>query len=273
MRKGTARRTAFTDINKVMLTKPLTQKLKLLRATSTEEDAVSLVEILIAGFIIVLIALSTIAVLTNSFRSQTNLENRSKATQIAQETIAIAKQSSYRRLYTPTQSQPTDYFSASTISPKCRPDARISSSGELAYLGGKIAWQPLDYASLSPESEQKEFPGISYCSKKTFGQKESREVGANFYVQTDVIRLGFSSLDGFSKADAGADANDEIRAKRVIVTVRWQDVKTGPDTFDEVVMHYTVTPSPMECKISSVFDSEVVPVRQNAIGNGEFGCY
>lgn len=67
------------------------------------ENGFELVEVVVAGIIILLVLLSTAYGLSGAFRSSAGVENHNKAVQLAANIVAIAKQSSYRSLWVTTE--------------------------------------------------------------------------------------------------------------------------------------------------------------------------
>lgn len=227
-----------------------------MKSDPKNEEAFSIVEIMIAAIVIMIVLLSTAVGLTSAFRSSATIENHNKAVQLANEVVAISKQSSYRKLYTELQDV------SATIDPdnpgknllfdppvgkregKCVPQNQIAPAGSI----------PPNTLRVSTGEDGTPFSGLVYCAKKQFGPA-GKKIGTSFYVQTQIVYLTTAQA-----SDDNASTSPAIRstgtgnyyAKRVYVTVRWQDVASGTDSdgdpkWNEYITSYTKTPSPSDC--------------------------
>lgn len=236
------------------------------------ESGITLVELLVAITMLAIIVLFSSNMFISSFRKNANMENRNKATQIANEQIAIAKQSPYKRLYTPTQSTPGSMFVMNgSVPEKCLPDARVGNANSQRF-GGYNVQQPLDYTTNASFNDYREFKGLVYCQEKWMGQKEADQVGTSFWVQTDIVYLNETTSDMPTRIQAGnPPAVEKTRAKRVVVTVRWRDTESGEDGGpNQVSMQTTITPKLWECPATMITDQGTNT--KKAKDKGLYGC-
>lgn len=191
----------------------------------TKEHGFEIAEALVASVVIMIVLVSTAFGLSSSFRSSASVENHNKAVQLANEVIAVSKQSSYRKLYVATQDVTSDLFGAG----KCDPQSTVPA-GTTRVLTGQ---------------DNAPFPGLKYCVSKKFGGNTG--IGSTFYIQTQIVYLKTaSSYDASSNSDAFV-TNGDYYAKRVYVTIRWQDVAAGADNWSSYVASFTASPSPSDC--------------------------
>ena len=193
------------------------------------EDAFTIAEIMIAAIIIMIVLLATAYGLTSSFKSAATIENTTKANQITNDVIAIAKQSSYRKLYLNDRST-----TPSTLigNGKCDVATTTPSGTVLAQTG-----------------DGDPFEGLAYCQTKRFSINGDtpQAVGTTFYIQTQISFITAQAAFDSSTSSGTAVSNGRYAAKRVYVTVRWQDVSSGTGAWNTVVASYTKTPAPSEC--------------------------
>lgn len=245
----------------------------LLRQQHQSEEGLSLVELLIAITILAIVVLFSSNLFVNSFRTSATMENRSKALQIAQDVIAVGEQSPYRKLYTPRMSIDPDMFNVdnSPTNERCQTDPRLSSTDPTKF-GGTIVKPPTDY-SLDPAwSEHREFKGLIYCQKRYFGQENAEQVGTTFYVQTDIIFSSLETSDTPSRVEAGGTpAAENIKGKRIVVTVRWKDTHSGESDINKIVLQQTVLPNAWDCPVGHVTPPPTSG-SGNATQNGLLGC-
>jgi hypothetical protein len=201
---------------------------------SEPEKAFSVVEALVAAIIIVIILLSTAVGLSSGFRSSATVENSNKAAQLANDVIAISRQSPYRDLWVSPLSPPA--AAALIGAGKCSSQNTIPT-GTLKVTDG---------ASTIP------FKGLTYCEQKQFGDGGVNSsgtkvgIGTTFYVETKIVFLNtLTSSDGIS--NSSIDASGKYYSKRVFVTVRWQDVSTGPGAWKTYKTSYTKAPTTSDC--------------------------
>lgn len=190
-----------------------------------KEHGFEIAEALVASVVIMIVLVSTAFGLSSSFRSSASVENHNKAVQLANEVIAISKQSSYRKLYVATQPVTSDLFGPG----KCDPQTTVPA-GTTQVLTGQ---------------DNTPFPGLTYCVAKKFGGNTG--IGSTFYVQTQIAYLKTaSSYDASTNSDSFV-SNGAYYAKRVYVTIRWQDVAAGTGSWSSYVASFTASPSPSDC--------------------------
>jgi type II secretory pathway pseudopilin PulG len=197
------------------------------------EGGFTIVEAMVAAIVIVLILLATAQGLSGSFKTSANNENANKASQLANEVIAIAKQAPYRQLYVAEQT--TDI-------------ANIVGPGKCAETGAR-AGNPSGTRMVT-SGDGPPFTGLVYCQAKRFGSEEG--IGTTFYVQTTVAyMISTTSADLPSSGtivsqDANYVSGSRFYPKRVYVRVFWKDAGSGAGT-SFVREAYTRTPSSSEC--------------------------
>lgn len=206
---------------------------------------ISLAEVMVAVLILTIVMTASAWGMTTSFQSAANMENRAKATQLAQDVVAQAQQSPWNQLYISTASRSWTQTGA-------------------AQCGSPTRYQETNYGYVpAPASGVAPFPGLEGCQTMKFQNGNSAGVGVTFYVTTHIVYV--RSQTGFDSSPSQAQANSNLNyaAKRVYVNVRWRDVGSS-GSFDEFSMAYTRTPSFTEC----------VPTRVT-VGAGQFvpdGC-
>jgi type II secretory pathway pseudopilin PulG len=197
------------------------------------EEGLTVVETMVAIVIIAIVLIFTANSLSTAFRTSAYNENRSKASSIAQDVLAVAKQADYKRLYV----KPADTTDASLYGPgKCSADqSSIPASSTVIVTKG----------TGDP------YEGLVYCQARQ-ATNEKGGVGSTFYVQTKIVYL----------TDGQGSASTSYFPKRVYVTVTWQDVYSGEGKWNTYVTSYTRTPTPNDC----------IPDSINANGTIPFGC-
>jgi len=201
---------------------------KKLMPSRNQEGAFTIAEIMIAAIIIMIVLLAMAYGLTSSFKSGSTIENTSKANQITNDVIAIAKQSSYNKLFLNDRAS----ISSSLIgNGKCAPATTTPAGTVLAQTG-----------------EGDPFEGLTYCQTKKFsGGTPGQAVGTTFYIETQISFITAQAAFDSSTTTGSAVSNGRYSAKRVYVTVRWQDVSSGEGKWNTVIASYTKTPSTSEC--------------------------
>jgi type II secretory pathway pseudopilin PulG len=194
-----------------------------------QEGGFTIAEIMIAAVIIMIVLLAMAYGLTSSFKSAATVENTAKATQITNDVIAIAKQSSYRKLY---------------LNDRAATSAALIGDGKCA-----VATTTPVGTVLAQTGDGAPFEGLTYCQPKRFNINGNtpQAVGATFYVQTQISFITEQNAFDSSVSTGSAVANGRYTAKRVYVTVRWQDVSSGTGAWNTVIASYTKTPSASEC--------------------------
>lgn len=199
-----------------------------------ETQGFTIVEVMIAAIIIVIILLSTAYGLTSSFRASSNIENTNKATALANDLIAVSKQAPYADFYIANRTIPV----ALVAQDKCNPGA-LTPTGTVIASGSSTG----NYVNR-----------FRSCQEMRFS-----EVGASFFVSTQISYL----VNPVSFDNGGAAVtNGGYIAKRIYVTIRWRDVKSGETAWNTVRATYTKTPSASEC----------IPDRITLIGSQPAGC-
>lgn len=196
-------------------------------AEKTEENGFTIAEIMIAAVVMLIVLVSAAYGLANSVKSTSYVENFTKATQLANQQIAIAKQAPYRQLWIERETDPENIASH-----KCNP------TGNGAPVGNTWA--------ITGEGDQ--YAGLEYCVTKRFGATTG--VGATYYIQTEVAYI----LTGvaYDSSSVGSTTPTRYFAKRVTVTVRWSDVQSAStevieNNYHEIQQTYTRTPGTGDC--------------------------
>lgn len=250
------------------------EKIQQFKQHYQSEEGLSLVELLIAVTILAIVVLFSSTLFVNSFRTTATMENRAKAAQIANDVLAVAEQSPYRKLYTPRMVVDPEMFNtgAPGDDAKCDVDPRLSGSGSPTKFGGSMVKPPSDYSLAPSWSQYREFKGLVYCQTRYFGQESAEQVGTTFYVQTDIIFSNLNTSDTPSRAEAGnPPAAENLKGKRVVVTVRWRDTHSGADAANKVVVQRTIIPDVWDCPVGNVIPP-VSSGSNNATANGLLGC-
>lgn len=212
-----------------------------LRSRRSATEAFTVAEIMIAAIIILIVLVSAAYGITSAVRSAAYVENYTKAGQLANQQVAIAKQAPYSELWIP---RTADGDLIGNF--KCAPTATPAPSGTT-------------YAETGSGDQ---YPGLTYCQTKKFGG--SGGVGTTFYIQTTVLYIETgSAYDGSSIGDTPSG----YFSKRVLVTVRWADISANvgaSDTNSRQVIQQTYTRSPTT--------GECIPDIVNSGGTVLTGC-
>lgn len=247
---------------------------RLARTKQHQEDGLSLVELLVAITILAIVVLFSSTAFINSFRTTATMENRSKALQIANDVVAVAEQSPYRQLYTPRMASDADVINVggAANNEKCDVDPRLALTNPTKF-GGLMVKPPTDYSTAASWAQYREFKGLVYCQKRYFGQENAEQVGTTFYVQTDIIFANLESNDTPTRAEAGGTpAGENLKGKRVVVTVRWKDTHSGESSSNKVVLQRTLLPNAWDCPVGYVSPPATNTGSTNATANGILGC-
>lgn len=192
------------------------------------EAAFTLAEVMVAVLILTIVMTASAWGMTSSFQAASNTENRAKATQLAQDVIAQAKQSPWSQLYIAT----ADRTWTQTSTAQCGPVNR---------------YEEANYVYVTPPpSGTPSFPGLKGCQTMKFQNGNAAGVGATFYVTTHILYVRTQTGFDSSPSQANANANLSYAAKRVFVNVRWRDVGSS-GAYDEFSVAHTRVPTSTEC--------------------------
>lgn len=239
----------------------LKQEVKARMSASKQEEAFSIVEALVAAIIIVIILLSTAIGLSSAFRSSATVENSNKASQLASNIVAISRQSTYRDLWV----APLSSADAARLigNGQCIAQTTVPAGTKRVTAGG----------SATP------FKGLKYCQDIQFGDGgldstgQKVGIGSTFYVQTQIVYL--NSTAAYDNTGVGSiDAAGKYYAKRVYVTIRWQDVASGEGQWRTYTTSYTKTPTSADCIPDRVLQmpSSGQPSGSPAVSVSPLGC-
>jgi type II secretory pathway pseudopilin PulG len=208
--------------------------LKVKAMPAKTEEGLTVVETMVAIVIIAIVLIFTASSLTSAFRASAFNENRSKASSIAQDVLAVAKQADFKRLYVANVADTTD--------------ATLYGFGKCS---ADQTSKPVADSTIVTKGSGKPYEGLVYCQARQQGN-ENGGVGTTFYIQTKVVYLTNGQ---------GALSNN-FYPKRVYVQVTWQDVYSGEGKTNTYVTSYTRSPSPNDC----------IPDTINANGTVPNGC-
>jgi type II secretory pathway pseudopilin PulG len=197
---------------------------------ASHEGGFTVAEIMVSAIVIAIILVSAAYGMTAAIKSTAFVENQSKAQQLAQQQIAIAKQAPYRQLWLARTTA-----AANVGTGKCDPTTTAAPSGYTWATTGKTP----------------QFNGLTYCFTKRFGTTQG--VGTTFYVQTTIAYVNTAAA--FDNSSLGGTTNTRYFAKRVTVTVRWQDVSSGTNpinNFAQIQQTLTRTPAVTDCVPNTV---------------------
>lgn len=202
----------------------------------SNEDGLTVVEVMVAAIIIVIVLLFTANALAGAFKASSFTENRAKAASYANNVIAVAKQADFRAIWMPGQAP-----DAATI-------AKLYGGGKCHNPNG-TSFETIKGKSVSnlpavtTGKGTAPYKGLNYCVERQATSKTG-PVGTSFYVQTDVRWVETTGLPD---------------QKRIIVTVRWQDVYAGEGKWHTYRTSFTRTPSIAECVPTTITVSGTKP--------------
>lgn len=183
-----------------------------------KENGLTVVEVVIAAFIMAAVMVLTATTLTSATRASISNENRAKALAYAQDVMAVAKQAPYRQLFVPPPTMDVNWGGA----PKCFEPSTTSTprgtSGNLLRSG-----------------EGTGYSGLTQCQVKQ-ATSSTKGVGSKFYIQTWVY--GVPAADGTT-----------ARAKEVYVQVTWVDITSGEEP-SKVLISWLRVPTVTECFVN-----------------------
>lgn len=190
--------------------------LKIMRDTRSNEDALSIVEIIVAFAIIVGVLLGSAMLMGYSFTTQSSSEGRDKAVQLSRDIIEESRQI------------PWSDFGVEAD----RKDASVFEGG----MGGDK-----DY-----NGEDIYFLPASYDSRLTFSPYQEMFVGEHtFTVRTYITSVNNSSFDG----TLPVQKTNEVSPRRITVVTSWET----PDGDQSVVETWVRAPLAAECIPTYVF--------------------
>lgn len=180
-----------------------------------KDSAFSLAEGLIASVVILIILIATAAGLSTSFNASISSENRNKAMELVNNTIAIARQAPFKSvgMANPTTAQQSGCRSFSS-----------TFDGENRVV------------TLAADA----YPGLVYCQKKKFSS-----AGIEFTIETNTTWV--SNFD--SSSEAVTFSNTGYQPKRVNVRVTWAESadSDGEAVVSSVFGSWIKTPNIAEC--------------------------
>lgn len=202
------------------------------RRQQNEETGFTVAEIMIAAIVILIVTVSAAYGISNAIKSTIFVENSSKANQLANQQIAIAKQAPFRQLWVARTAN------ANLIgTDKCAVTTTAAPSG--------TTWATTGLAT--GDAAKPQYPGLEYCFAKRFKDPkdtESTGIGTTFYVQTTIAYINTNAA--YDGATLGNVTSTNYKAKRVTVTVTWRDIASGEGTHS-IQQTYTRTPNMAEC--------------------------
>lgn len=180
-----------------------------------KDSAFSLAEGLIASVVILIILIATAAGLSTSFNASISSENRNKAMELVNNTIAIARQAPFKSV---GMANPTTAQQAG-----CRPYSS-TFDGETRAV------------TLAADA----YPGLVYCQKKKFSSS-----GIEFTIETNTTWV--SNFD--SSSETVTLSNTGYQPKRVTVRVTWAESadSDGEAVISSVFGSWVKTPNIAEC--------------------------
>lgn len=185
--------------------------------SGSKESGITIVEIMVAIVIIAAILVFTASGLTMSSKTSVYNENRTKAQAFANDVIAIAKQSPYRKAWIENES----------------PDGNWGP-GKCTELVNNLTPNGKTATVLSSGEGTSPFPNLEQCQVRQ-ATNEKGPVGAVFYIQTQAYGI--------------TSANSSY--KEVWVTVRWQDISVSPGQWNTFQTSVVLAPSVEDCFVTT----------------------
>lgn len=184
--------------------------LKRMRDTHNSEEALTIVEIMVAFVIIVGVLLGSAMLMGYSFTTQSNSEGRDKAVQISRDIIEESRQISWNDFGVEEDRRDASVFEG-------------GMGGDTDYNGEAIYFLPAGYDStLSYSPYQEKFVGEH-----------------TFTVRTYITSVNKGSFDG----TLPTQTENEVPPRRITVVTSWET----PDGEQTVVETWVRTPLAAEC--------------------------